>query len=227
MTTADSFFGGGAKSMNYGKTHDTTWLNRWRGGRVTHIGVPSQQTHIQTGEPQFKRDGSPKMQLPIVLQCDGRGQNPHTNECTDPSDDGRRTVYVKGTLHFAIGKALQEHGLQLPEIGGEIYMKWVGMKNVGEFDGRDWQVVYIPAPKGHNAAAADFMTQGTQPAAPAAQHVPHQAPVPAFSGAPAQPSAQTPPAAPMPTAPAADQWGAAPAPQAPTAQPSAPNDPWA
>lgn len=234
MTTADNFFGGGAKSMNYGKTHDTTWLNRWRGGRVTHIGMVTQQTHIQTGEPLFKRDGSPKLQLPIVLVCDGSGQNPHTNERTDPSDDGRRTVYVKGTLHFALGKALQEHGLQLPEIGGEVYMKWIGMKNVGEFDGRDWQVVYIKAP---NGAAASFMNEGAHPHtgtpaqdAPATQHVPQQAPVPAFSGAPAQPSAQTPPAAPMPSAPAADPWGAAPAPQQAhqaAAPPAAQNDPWA
>lgn len=240
MTSADGFFGGGAKSMSFGKMHDQTWLNRWRGGRVTHVGVPVQQTHIQTGAPEFNRDGSPKMHLPIVLACDGSGQNPQTNERTDPSDDGRRTLYVKGTTKFAIGKALQEHGLQLPEIGGELYLRWVGMKNVGEFDGRDWQVVYIPAPKGHNAAAAGFMSEGTPtpqapPAAPPAQQPSAagsgqfrpddngwqqpQAPVPAFSGAPA------------PQVPQADPWGAAPAqqPQAPqnVAPPAAPNDPWA
>lgn len=228
MTSADGFFGGGARSLSFGKTHDQTWLNRWRGGRVTHIGVPTQQTHIQTGEPQFNRDGSPKMQLPIVLACDGSGQNPSTNERTDPSDDGRRTLYIKGTTKFAVGKALQEHGLQLPEIGGELYVRWVGMKTVGDFDGRDWEVKYFRAPAGHNQAAAGFMSEGAHPHtgtpaqdAPATQHVPQQpqAPVPAFSGAPA-PQAQQ---------PAADPWGAAPAqqPQAPTAPPSAPNDPWA
>lgn len=222
--TEDFFGGGGAKSMSFGQLHDTTWQNRWRGGRITHIAPTKQQTHIQTGAPMFKKDGvTPKNELPITLACDGTGQNPNTNERRDPSDDGRRTVYVKGSLQYAIGVKLQEMNLRAPEVGGELYMRYTAIekKEGQEFAQRVWDVLYFPPTAAQTAQFfGDHPHNGTPAAdAPATQHVPQQQtapPAPSF-----QQPAQPPAAAQVP----ADPWGAPSVPQQ-AAQPPQQGNPY-
>lgn len=218
--TEDFFGGGGAKSMSFGQLHDDTWKNRWRGGRITHIAPAKQQTHIQTGAPMFKKDGvTPKNELPITLACDGTGQNPNTNERRDPSDDGRRTVYVKGSLHYAIGTKLSEMGLRAPEVGGELYMRYTAIekKEGQEFAQRVWDVLYFPPTAAQTAqffgeeqgvpAGAVHIGTARTPIDPTGNsYLPPQS-------APPAPSFQQPAQAPAPAAAANDPWGAPSAPQ--------------
>jgi hypothetical protein len=224
MTGAHGAFfsgGGGAKSLNYGKTHDTTFLNKVRGGKITNIGAERQQTHITTGAPQFQKDGvTPKNELPVTMLCDGGGPQlraayaagdakvvaflnkyggPLKEFSGDPADDMRRTMYVKGTATWAIGEHLRENGIDpsLFAVGAELYMVWTAMRKIPntEFDGRDWEVLFFPPVPGSQAGGFfnDHPNTGTPAAdAPATQHV-------------AAPSA--------PPAPPADPFGGAAVPQ--------------
>lgn len=235
--------GGGAKSLNYGKTHDTTWANKVRGGKITNIGAERQQTHITSGALLFnEKTQEPKMELPVTMLCDGGGEQlraayaagdakvvallnqyggPVKEATGDPADDHRRTMYVKGTAQWAIGEFLRENEIPFENfaVGGELYMIWTGMRKIpnSEFDGRDWTVLYFP-PKPESKAGG-FFNDGADASAP-----------------------QSTPAASAPPAPPADPWGAAPAPQqgnqaaaqgspfggaAPTAPPQASNNPFA
>lgn len=225
--TEDFFGGGGAKSMSFGQLHDDTWKNRWRGGRITHIAPAKQQTHIQTGAPMFKKDGvTPKNELPITLACDGTGQNPNTNERRDPSDDGRRTVYVKGSLHYAIGVKLQEMGLRAPEVGGELYMRYTAIekKEGQEFAQRVWDVLYFPPTA---AQTAQFFGDrpNAAPTAPQPSAVGFGGQPVGQQAAPPAPSFQQPAQTPAPAAAANDPWGAPSAPQQ-AAQPVATGNPY-
>lgn len=55
-------------------------------GIITQLAM-RQQTDIDTGEPQFWRDGKPRMMLVIVLQ---------TELQEDDNDDGLRSLYLRG-----------------------------------------------------------------------------------------------------------------------------------
>jgi hypothetical protein len=243
MTGAHGGFfsgGGGAKSLSYGKTHDTTYLNKVRGGKIVNIAAERQQTHINTGAPQFQKDGvTPKNELPVTMLCDGGGPQLRAAYATgdtkvvaflnkyggplkefsgDPTDDMRRTMYVKGTATFAIRGFLEENQIDpsLFAVGAELYMVWVGMRKIPntEFDGRDWEVLFFPPVPGSQAggffadAPADAAPQAQQPAAPSAPPAPpadpfggaavpqqgNQAPAQGspFGGTPAAPPAQVP-----------------------------------
>lgn len=245
MTGAHGGFfsgGGGAKSLNYGKTHDQTYLNKVRGGKITNIGAERQQTHITTGAPQFQKDGvTPKNELPVTMLCDGGGEQlraayaagdpkvvallqkhggPIKEFSGDPQDDHRRTMYVKGTAQWAIKEFLQENEIDpaLFAVGGELYMVWVGMRKIPntEFDGRDWVALYFP-PKPGTQAGGFFdggdTTTAQQPAAPSAPPAP---PADPFNAAPAPQQPAQAPAAGSP-------FGGA----APTVPPQASNNPFA
>lgn len=235
--------GGGAKSMNYGKTHDTTFLNKVRGGVITNIGAERQQTHITSGAPQFQKDGvTPKNELPVTMLCDGGGPllraayaagdpkvvallnqygGPLKEFSGDPADDMRRTAYIKGTEQWAIGEYLRENEIDPAffTVGAELYKVWIGMRKIPntEFDGRDWIILFFPPAPGTQAGG--FFNEGASASA-----------------------AQQPPASSAPPAPPADPFGtAAPAQQAtqppqqgspfggaaPTAPPQASNNPFA
>jgi hypothetical protein len=246
MTGAHGGFfsgGGGAKSLNYGKTHDTTFLNKVRGGAITNIGAERQQTHITSGAPLFQKDGvTPKNELPVTMLCDGGGPllraayaagdpkvvallnqygGPLKEFSGDPADDMRRTAYVKGTEQWAIGEYLKENEIDpaLFAVGGELYKVWTGMRKIPntEFDGRDWVILYFPPAPGTQAGG---FFNGDAPAS-----------APQSNAAPA-----------APPAPPADPFGATAAPQqpaqppatgspfggsAPTAPPQASNNPFA
>lgn len=241
MTGAHGGFfsgGGGAKSLNYGKTHDTTWANKVRGGVITNIAAERQQTHITTGALVFnEKTGAPKNELPVTMRCDGGGPllraayaagdpkvvellnkygGPVKEFTGDPTDDHRRTLYVKGSSQFAIGEFLRENEISFDDflVGGELYMIWVGMRKIpgSEFDGREWTVLYFPPKPGSQAGGffEETPAQHTETPAP---------PADPFGGAPA---AQQPPQPPQQGSP----FGGTPAPQA-TVPPQATNNPFA
>lgn len=203
------FFDGGAKSLSFGKMGDPTWLNRWRGGVITNIGDEQNQTDWKTGKVIFQKDEvTPKTQVVITVACDGEGPlgiaagmpRGLTNERTDPSDSGRRGVYVKGTLRYDLSKKLQELGIREPEIGGELYIKMTGSRTTDNGEGRTQEVLYF-APVGPKAGG---FFDNVPAAAPPAPPVPQaQAPAPAFNQA----------------APPADPFGGAAAPQQPAQAP--------
>jgi len=202
--------GSGAKSLNYGKTHDTTYLNKVRGGKITNIAAERQQTHITSGAPQFQKDDvTPKNELPVTMLCDGGGPmlraayaagdpkvvallnqygGPLKEFSGDPDDDMRRTDYIKGTAQRAIGEYLREKEIPFEQfaVGGELYKVWVGMKKIPntEYDGRDWIVLYFPPAPGSQASGFFEEPAGTNGAA------------------------QSTPAASAPPAPPADPFGA-------------------
>lgn len=219
--------GGGAKSLNYGKTHDQTFLNKVRGGTITNVAAERQQTKIGTGEPLFQKDGvTPKNELPVTMRCDGGGAQlraayaagdprvvallqqyggPIKEFSGDPDDDSRRTMYVKGSAQWAIGEYLRENKIDpaLFAVGGELYMVWVGMRKIPntEFDGRDWKVLYLPPIPGSQAGGffEDAAPAAQDNAAPSGPPTP---PADPFGGAPApQQGAQPPFGGTAPTAP--------------------------
>lgn len=53
---------------------------------------PRQQTNMETGEPEFWRDGSPKMLLVVTLQ---------TTLADDATDDGIRSLWLRGGNYSA------------------------------------------------------------------------------------------------------------------------------
>ena len=210
------FFDGGARSLSFGKMGDDTWLNRWRGGVIVDVREETQQTDWNTKAPIFAdppHNTKPKMQLPIVLKCDGQGPLAAAkgaagvgDERTDPTDDGRRVLYVKGTLRFDIGDALRKAEADPNNlIGGELYMRFTGTRSTPSGTGRMWEVMYFPPPAGSQAGAF-FAQQPEQPQAPVA---------PQFAAPPQQPAQ-----APAVPAAGASPWGTAPAAQqAPQAPP--------
>lgn len=104
------FFSGGSPSCsfkNIGTAH---------GGKIIAF-KESQQTDVETGEPECWPDGNKKMQLIITLQTDER--NPDIDE-----DDGQRKMYVKmpGGIFSAIKKALGKNKFST---GGNLWVKYV------------------------------------------------------------------------------------------------------
>lgn len=116
-----------------------------------------QQTNYDTGEPEFWKDGSPRMQLVITMQTDEEGSfDEDGNPKEVPNDDGLRALYVKGMLQRRLGKALKDANSDLEE-GGQITVKRI--KNAPKTNPKfkapyDYEVTYVPADKNSVAATA-------------------------------------------------------------------------
>lgn len=148
------FFTGGGASLSFGNPQDPAAFpmfgNRWRGGQILEEGTVQPQTDINTGQPII-RSGKAAEQLALPLLCDGSGPAAEAGMRTDErnpndhTDTGRRVVYIKGALRFAIGDALRKVGASDLEVGGYLFMMWAGMGKTGnsKFIGRTWQVHYI------------------------------------------------------------------------------------
>ena len=87
-------------------------------------------------EPEDNADGSPRMQLRIVVRLQG-GPNNYADASkpvvaddgvTPLPDSGERAIYVKenSNLHRAIGAALKAAGVADVEIGGNIWAQYIG-----------------------------------------------------------------------------------------------------
>lgn len=226
------FFTGGGASLTFGNPQDPaslpTYGNRWRGGQILEEGKVQPQTDINTGQPII-RNGKAAEQLALPLLCDGSGPAAEANMRTDErnpndhTDTGRRVVYIKGALRFAIGDALRRVGATDLEVGGYLYMMWTGMGKTGnsKFIGRLWQVHYIRPTAGFLAAQqpAGVGAMPMQNGAP--QHTgfaPTQQPVTAppqqgwtaAQSAPVQVDWSPPPMPSAPPVPGRSDWGAAP-----------------
>jgi hypothetical protein len=193
---ADSFFGESSPSAKFDAIGTTV------GGVITRIGDPMQQTDFSSGKPLTWDDGTPRMQLPVTVQTDLR-------DPSNPLDDGKRTLYVKGEMKKAIGAALRAAGTKMA-LGGTLTVTFSGEEPTAGYPKKLYTATYAaPAPGG-----AFF----EEPAAPvAAAHVgaPPAAPAPA-------PAAPAPAGVPAGVDPAA--WAAFQAMQAQAAQaaPAAP-----
>ena len=76
---------------------------------------------VEQSKLKFPQSARPAEQLVIELQGEPTGITWETNRYNEvalPDDDGIRTLYVKGGMQTAIGKALRDAKVQAPEIGG-------------------------------------------------------------------------------------------------------------
>jgi hypothetical protein len=79
---------------------------------------------VEQSKLKFPQSAKPVEQLVIELQGKPTGITWETNRYVEkqlPDDDGVRTLYVKGGMSNAIGKAMRDAGVRAPEIGG--YLK--------------------------------------------------------------------------------------------------------
>jgi hypothetical protein len=140
----------------------------------------AQQTHMKSGELLFwegkdrveqsklkyPATAKPVEQLVIEMQCEPTGITWESNRYVErqlPDDDGVRTLYVKGGLAGALGKALRDAGVRAPEIGG--YLKIQRGKDVkrqgSEYFSYTYTAQYTRADQnGHQAAG--FLAQGDE-----------------------------------------------------------------
>lgn len=77
------------------------------------------QLDYDTGAPMQWDDGSPRLQLKVVLATDER----------DPArvdDDGHRAVYIKTAMKAAVRDAVRKAGAQGVEPGGWLRIEYIG-----------------------------------------------------------------------------------------------------
>ncbi len=193
---ADSFFGESSPSAKFDAIGTTV------GGVITRIGNPMQQTDFSSGKPLTWDDGTPRMQLPVTVQTDLR-------DPSNPLDDGKRTLYVKGEMKKAIGAALRAAGAKMA-VGGTLTVTFSGEEPTGGYPKKLYTATYAaPAP------GAGFFEEPAAPVAAAHVGAPPAAPAPA-------PAAPAPAGVPAGVDPA--QWAAFQAMQA-QAQQAAPAAP--
>lgn len=90
-------------------------------GVVVQQPKKQQQTEYKTRRPLTYSDGSPMLQLVVVLRTEQDGGDPWG------SDDGRRTLYVKSqSMRGAITKAVQDAGARGLDVGGELTVTYTG-----------------------------------------------------------------------------------------------------
>lgn len=102
---------GGAPSISWDIAKGYV-LGTPRGGQIIAKRV-TQQTDAETKAPKFYQNSSqPMMQIELTLQ---------TRERTDPQDDGKRKMYVKGEGLKSARTAFEKVGARDLEIGGWFY----------------------------------------------------------------------------------------------------------
>ncbi len=143
-TVADLLSGGGAKPAKFdvkGTTHK---------GEILKVEVVAARD-IDTNEPAYWPDGSPKEQIRIILQTEERDSD-------DPEDDGQRAIYLKGgraakaldggkiakTSLEAVKDALKVAGAKDIEVGATLALQYAA-------DGEKTKAAYN-APKCYVAA---------------------------------------------------------------------------
>jgi hypothetical protein len=77
-----------------------------------------QQKDFQTKEPKTWDDGSPMMQVKVILATDER-------DADDPDDDGERALYLKGNSLKAVQAAVKEAKAKGLQVGGKLAVKYV------------------------------------------------------------------------------------------------------
>jgi len=121
MTDATDFLlGGGSASAKFDEVGDTVT------GTIAVTPEVRDQTDIQTGRVLTWDNGDVRKQLVITLDTSERRSD-------DPDDDGRRSIYVKGSkrpgsqsLHDAVATAVRNAGASGLQIGGTLTVKFIG-----------------------------------------------------------------------------------------------------
>lgn len=199
MTDANTFLmGGGAPSAKFPA------LGASITGTIAQPPEVRQQSDYETGALKFWDDGTPRMQLQVILQTSER-------DPANPLDDGQRAIYVKAQMQKAVRDAVIRAGAKGLEVGGTLQVTYAAD---GEAKGRlnppkHFTAVYTPP----TAAAANEFLNGGQAAAPAAPQPPVTPAQPADpwgqpQGAPPQFAQQAAPAQPVPAQPVAAPAGA-------------------
>lgn len=85
-------------------------------GTITSTPTTRQATEMGTGEPVFSKAGNPIWEVIINLDTDQADPN-------DADDDGKRTVYAKNRMWFAIKDAVLASGGKL-EQGGTLAIEY-------------------------------------------------------------------------------------------------------
>jgi hypothetical protein len=78
-----------------------------------------QQREIDTGELKTWKDGSPMLQIKVVLATDERAAD-------EPDDNGERAIYLKGNSLVAVRNAVKKVGAKGLQIGGKLALKYTG-----------------------------------------------------------------------------------------------------
>lgn len=79
-----------------------------------------QQTDPVTKEIKTWKDGTPRLQVRIVLQTEERDPQ-------DEDDSGLRAIYVRGQMRDAVAEAVRSVGAQEPLKGGKLRVTYVGL----------------------------------------------------------------------------------------------------
>jgi hypothetical protein len=114
-TNPDDFLAGGGKSINFGSLNSGGFkrMNIPFGGRVVAKPSISQVTNFTTKLPEQWPDGRPKEQMTVVLDTSA-GPYPERDPA-DPSDNGHRTLFVKGSMVNPFRSAVQA-GKAVPKL---------------------------------------------------------------------------------------------------------------
>lgn len=107
--------GGGVRSATFDNVGDRV------SGEITAVET-TQQTDPQTGAPKTWDDGSPRWQIVVTIQ---------TGERIDDEDDGRRKLYIKGSMKYAstqkaVVDAVKAAGAKTLEVGGTLALAYTG-----------------------------------------------------------------------------------------------------
>ena len=198
--------------------------------------VEQQQTDMQTGEPKTFTNGQPMMMYRVDLQTQERDPN-------NPMDDGRRSVYLKGSrapetqssLAAVLAAVKQATGTANIATGGTLTVQYVGdgqPKQRGFSAPKLYAASYQPPTHslGEEPVRPQQVMAQPSPQQQFAQQQAAQGPAPQWAQAPAQQPAYQVPAAPAQQYPAQQypvQQSPAPqyAPQAPAPQQYQPQAP--
>jgi len=166
MTDSASFLlGGGSRSAKFDNPGDSVT------GTVAVEPEVRDQTDIQTGRILTWDNGDTRKQLVVTLDTDQRDPD-------DPEDDGRRSLYVKGSkqrgsqsLHDAVATAVRNAGASGLTVGGELTVRFTGEEpsQTKGFNPRKLYEASYKAPTGGEFLGTDQPVQQTQPATPVQQ----------------------------------------------------------
>lgn len=178
--------GGGGPSFKFGNPGDTV-----QGTIVSMAKVP--QTDFSTGKPVLDKNSQPAWQVQIVLQTALRGWQGVSKVPTDlnnqprnpAEDDGKRAIYAKGVMLYAIGEACKAAtGQPFPAEGGNLAVRYTHTQPSPQNPQntvKHYQAAYQPPPSG---AQEVFGAAPQQP-----QAAPQQPPQGAWGNPGGQPQA--------------------------------------
>jgi hypothetical protein len=154
-------------------TNDTFWNSGGaRAAKFTDAGtsVSGPIVFISDQEPPLKFgtteiDTEAPLQVRVILQTT-------EHDSDDEDDDGRRCLYVRGNMKFAIGKAVKAAGGKVPELGGTLTVTHTGVgvpRKPGLNPPKLYEASYVmPQPGSTNgtpvAAAPDPLPSSAPPA---------------------------------------------------------------